>query len=254
MPELDPFDTRLEAGIHAYADRALTSVDAAATAERAMRRRRTGPLTWLGVTVPVPVSILIVLALLLLALALSFGAGAPWSHQGSVLPITLASPTAAAPAATPPATPAPTATTDPATDGQGDEVLAGTMTLVLATPYSETRAGAVTRLRDGVITTAAQMSDPRVSGTGTWQVSADVYSTTGPRWGAYRLVNTGGAWDGTCSGSIGAGSTGEGAAWYCWLTGSGDYDGYSYHLSATSSDPGSADVRGVIVPASPPVP
>ena len=40
MPELEPFDARIEAAVHAFADRALTSVDAAATAERAMRPRQ----------------------------------------------------------------------------------------------------------------------------------------------------------------------------------------------------------------------
>ena len=33
MPELEPFDARIEAAVHAFADRVQTSVDAAATAE-----------------------------------------------------------------------------------------------------------------------------------------------------------------------------------------------------------------------------
>jgi len=65
MPELDPFDARLEAAVHRFADRAQTSVDAAATAERAMRSRHRGRFRWLRVAVPVPVSILVVLALLM---------------------------------------------------------------------------------------------------------------------------------------------------------------------------------------------
>ena len=36
MPELDPFDARLRAGVRSFADRALTSVDAAATADAAL--------------------------------------------------------------------------------------------------------------------------------------------------------------------------------------------------------------------------
>ncbi len=116
----------------------------------------------------------------------------------------------------------------------------------------ETRAGATTQLRDGVITVTTRMSDPRVSGTGTWRVSADLYPTTGPRWGTYRLENAAGAWDGTCSGA--AWDTGSGGAWSCRLTGSGAYDGYSYLFSATTSDQGIDDVRGVIVPGPLPSP
>ena len=247
MPELDRFDARLEAAVHAFADRAQTGVDAVGMAERTMRRRRMGWSSWLGVVVPVPVSVLVILALLVLALALSLGAGVGRDHQALVLPVPSASPTPAAAAANSPS-PSP----DAATDGKGDEVVSGTVTLVLTTPYSETRVGDVTRLQNGGITTTALMSDPRVSGTGTWRVNADSYSTTGPRWGKYRLENGGGAWDGTCSGSAGIGSSGDGAAWSCWLTGSGAYNGYSYYLSATSSGSGTIDVRGVIVPAPPP--
>ena len=48
MPELDPFDARLTAAVHAFADRAATDVDAAAMAERAVGRRRAGAFAWLG--------------------------------------------------------------------------------------------------------------------------------------------------------------------------------------------------------------
>jgi hypothetical protein len=243
MPELDPFDARLGAAVHGFADRAQTSVDAAATAERAMRQRRRGRLAWLGAAVPVPVSILVILALLVLALVASLGIGAPRRGQDAALPVVVDSPGAAS---IPPATP------DPASDGQGDEVVTGKLTLALTTPYTDTRAGEVTQLRDGVITTTAQMSDPRVSGTGTWNVSADLSPAVGPRWGTYRLENAAGAWDGTCSGA--ASDAGGGGAWSCRLTGSGAYDGYSYLFSATPSESGTGDVRGVIVPGPPPSP
>jgi hypothetical protein len=243
MPELDPFDTRLGAAVHGFADRALTSVDAAATAERAMRSRPRGRFAWLGAAVPVPVSILVVLALLVLALVASLGIGAPRRGQDAALPVVVVSPGAAS---LPPATP------DPASDGQGDEVVGGGATLTLTTPYAESRAGATTQLRDGVITVTTRMSDPRVSGTGTWRVSADLHPTTGPRWGTYRLENAAGAWDGTCSGA--ASDAGSGGAWSCRLTGSGAYDGYSYLFSATPSESGTDDVRGVIVPGLPPSP
>ena len=243
MPELDHFDARLEAAVHAFADRAQTSVDAAATAERAMRQRHRGRLAWLGIAVPVPVSILVVLVLLVLALVASLGIGGPRRGQDAALPIVAVSPGAASP---------PAATPDLASDGKGDEVVAGTLTLALTTPYTETRDGDVTRFRDGVITVTARMSDPRVSGTGTWRVSADLHPSVGPRWGAYRLENAAGAWDGTCSGA--AWDPGSGGAWSCRLTGSGAYDDYSYLFSATPSDPDLDDVRGVIVPGPLPSP
>jgi hypothetical protein len=242
MPELDPFDARLEAAVHGFADRAQTSVDAAAVAERAMRRRHHGRLAWLGVAVPVPVSILLVLGLLVLALVASLGVGAPRRGQDASLLMVVASPGVASPAA--PTSP------DPASDGQADEVVTGVATLALTTPYTESLAGATTRLRDGVITVSTRMSDPRVSGTGTWRVSSDLSPAIGPRWGAYRLDNADGAWVGTCSGA--AWDTGEGGAWSCRLAGSGAYDGFSYLFSATSNGAGIDDVRGVIVPGPPP--
>ena len=245
MPELTPFDARLGAGVHAFADRAQTSVDAAAMAELAMRPRRRGRLAWLAIAVPVPVSILVVLALLVLALVASLGIGAPKRGQDAALPVVAASPGAASLGAA-------TASPDPGTDGRGDEIVAGTAMLALTTPYTESSVGATSRLRDGVITVTARMSDPRVSGTGTWRVNADLHPTTGPRWGAYRLENEDGAWDGTCSGA--AWDTGISGAWSCRLTGSGAYDDYSYLFSATTSESGGDDVRGVIVPGPLPSP
>jgi hypothetical protein len=243
MPELEPFGARLEAAVHGFADRAQTSVDAAATAEWAMHHRHRGRLAWLGIAVPIPISILVVMVLLVLALAASLGVGAPKLGQDAALPIVGVSP--AATSAAPP-------TTDPALDGEGDEVVSGTLTLALTTPYTETRAGDVTRLRDGVITVTARMSDPRVSGTGTWRVSADLSPATGPRWGPYRLDNADGAWVGTCSGA--AWDAGDGGAWSCRLAGGGAYDGYSYLFSATTNESGTDDVRGVIYPGQPPSP
>lgn len=245
MPELEPFDARLGTAVHAFADRAQTSVDAAAVAQHAMRHRRAGRLGWLAVPVPVPVSILVILVLLVPALALSLGFGVARDRGGAVLPVQTASPTPAAPTV---ATHAPQAIA--ASDGRGDDIVTGTVTLVLAVPYTESRAGDVTRLRDGEITVTIHASDARITGTGTWLANADLYSAAGPQWGTLRLENAGGAWDGTCSGSAWDG--GDSAAWSCWLTGSGAYDGYSHYFSATWNRPGAGDVRGVTVPASPP--
>lgn len=250
MPELDPFDSRLEAAVHAFADGAQTRVDAAATAERTIRRGRAGRLSWLGYAVPVPVSILVVLLLLVLTLAVSLGIGAAWHRQSSVVPVAIASATPAAVA--PSASASPSVAPMAATDGEGDDVVAGTETLVVTVPFLETTPGDVARSRDGVITTTAAMNDPRVSGTGTWQVSADLSDGVGPAWGTYRLEGADGAWEGTCTGGLW--DAADGGARTCWLVGGGDYAGYSYHLAVTWSGQGPGDVRGVIVPGLPPAP
>lgn len=239
MPELDPFDARLEHAVHAFADRAQTSVDAAAVAGRAIGRRRTGVWAVLGHSVPVAVSVLVLSALLLAILAWSLQAGAPWDGRNSAVPPTTATPTIAAVTPTPGHSP----------DGQGDEVVEGTESIVLTTQYTEKQVGAVQQLRGGVVTTTAVMNDPRASGTGTWRVSVDAYTAVGPDWGTYRLENAEGAWEGTCSG--GTWGAGDGAMRTCWLTGSGAFVGYSYFLYATWASPGPGRVQGVIYPGSP---
>ncbi len=247
MPELDPFDARLEHAVRAFADAAHTRVDAAATAERAIRRGRAGGLSWLGYAVPVPVSILIVLALLLLALVLSLGIGSPRRQEGVVPPVAIASVTPAPPASPASLPPSPV----PSPDGEGDEIVAGTESLAFPADWASTATGDAVRLRDAVITTTASTDDPRVRGTGTWQANADLRSGTGPVWGAFRLAGPAGTWEGTCTGSLWAG--GAGGARNCWLAGSGDYDGYTCYLSVTWSDQGGG-VRGVIYPGLPPAP
>jgi len=246
MPEPDPFDARVRAAVHGFADQAQTSVDAAATAAEAIRRGQAGRHTWLGHTVPVPISILIVLVLLVPAVAVSIGVGAAWYQQGRVLPVAVPSPT---PSLTP--TPSPLPSPLPSPDGEGDEAVAGAEVVTVSTSPAETVVGDVTRQRDGVVATRASMNDFRVDGNGTWQFSADLRSGTGPAWGPYQLETTAGAWEGTCTGSLWA--DGAGGTRSCWLVGSGDYDGYTYYVSATWSDK-RGDVRGVIYPGSPPAP
>lgn len=256
MPELDAldprdtgaaFDDRLRAAVRGFADAAQTDVDAVVVAERAIRHRRTGPFAWLGEAVPVPVPVLVVLGLLILVLVMTLGIGASREPRGSTLPVAIASPSPAAPTVKPSPAPSPL----PPPDGEGDEAVAGTESVTRTTLPVETVVGDITRQRDGVITTRASMNDVRVDGNGVWQLSADLRSGTGPAWGPYRLESIGGAWEGSCTGSLWA--DGAGGARNCWLAGSGDYDGYTYYLSATWSDTG-GDVRGVIYPGSPPAP
>jgi hypothetical protein len=247
MAELDPLDARLTAAVRAIADRAQTSVDATATAERAMRHRRVGPPTWLGYAVPVPVAILVLLLVLVMALAITLGAGAGRDQRGILPPAPDTTPVTAArsPDSSPLASP------DPAVDGTGDEVVWGTDdgAAVATTDLTVTTAGGVTKVRGATYVSMTTMSDPRVSGTGTWSLNDDDHGTTGPAWGAYRLENAGGAWAGTCSGGV----TGDGFVRSCWLTGSGGYDGFFYYLTETLAQ-GVGDVRGVITPGPPGTP
>jgi len=247
MAELDPLDTRLSTAVRAFADRAQTSVDAADVAERAKGLRPAGRLAWLGTAVAVPVSLLILLALLVLALALTLGVGAGRGNPGFLAPI---APTAPA-TATQAALATPSASPDPASDGIGDEVVTGTdRGPSLAGPApSFTVVRGVTQVRDVPYENTATMSDPRVSGTGTWILNYDDHGTTGPAWGAYRLENAGGTWEGSCSGGL----TQDGLARSCWLTGKGAYDGYFYYLTETLEQ-GAGDIRGVITPGPPGTP
>jgi hypothetical protein len=134
----------------------------------------------------------------------------------------------------------------PTPDGVGDEAVAGTETV--SGPVSWLPSG----LQVGTITTRASMNDPRATGAGTWQVSAELRSGVGPAWGAYRLTSAGGAWEGSCTGALWAG--GAAGTRGCWLVGSGAYEGYTYQLDATWSDDGTGDVSGVIYPGTPPAP
>ena len=46
----------------------------------------------------------------------------------------------------------------------------------------------------------------------------------------------------------------KGIAWSCWLTGSGDYDGYTYYKQTQHGDDGQSylEVVGVVYPGEPP--
>jgi hypothetical protein len=241
MPELDPFDARLTAAVHAFADRAVTGVDAVAMAERSVGRRRTGAFAWLSSPLPVPAGLLLTLILLLGLLAWSVGVGAPWDQRTSV-----------APAPVPTATPVPNPTPVPSTSGQGDQRVVGTATLVVTTQPTRTLSGDVTRERAGVATISAVMNDRRVTGTGTFTFSRDVYTNVAAEWGAFHLANDQGTWDGTCRGQSIDGGTAATLA--CWLVGGGTYDGYSYYLQLTWTLQSVGDLEGLIYPGSPPQP
>jgi hypothetical protein len=241
MPELDPFDARLTAAVHAYADRAETGVDATAVAARAVGRRRTGAFAWLWSPLPVPAGVLLTLALLLALLAWTIQVGAPWDRRTSIIP-------PPAPTATPTAAPTstPARTTTP-TDGKGNEAVTGTERVSVVTYGTSARVGETTQMRGVVATTVDTMNDARVTGTGTVNGENDSYGSVGPQWGTYRLENTDGAWEGTWTGALwGDGLASEVAA---WLVGTGAYKGYTYYMHARGTN-----VDGVIFMGSPPAP
>jgi len=249
MPELDPFETRLTAAVHAFADRAQTGVDATAVAARSVGRRRTGAFAWLWSPLPVPAGVLLTLALLLALLAWTVQVGAPWDRHTSLVP-------PAAPSASPVVTPttAPTLTPRPTpappTDGQGDEVVSGTETVSVASYGTSALVGSTTQTRGVVATTVDTMNDPRVTGTGTIHGANDSYGSVGPQWGTYRLENAGGAWEGSWTGALW--SSGNVSQVTAWLVGSGAYEGFTYYLYARGTNPMRVD--GVIFRGSPPAP
>jgi hypothetical protein len=97
------------------------------------------------------------------------------------------------------------------------------------------------------------MDDPRVSGTGTYQLSAGASGSLGFASGTLRLVTADGAWAGTCTGSVWDGPSA--GALSCWLQGSGPYAGMTYYLNHRLRG-GSApdDLLGTILPGEPPSP
>ncbi len=247
MPELDPFEARLAAAVHAFADRAETSVDAMAVADRAIgSRRHRGRLGLIWASVPVPIAVLITLGLLVGLLAWSVTVGGPHRDPRSIV-------VAPTPTATAAATAMAAATTTPAptTDGEGDEYVTGSATVQLTRAYDRTAVGDTNQLRGGVMTFEVSMNDPRVSGIATFPFSADLYPNgVGPDWGSFRLENAEGAWDGTCRGVGWRG--GEYGAMACWLAGSEAFAGYTYYFQAVATQVYWFKVDGLIYPGSPP--
>jgi hypothetical protein len=154
------------------------------------------------------------------------------------------------PASPPPASPTPTPM--PTTDGQGDEVVRGVETLAgLVKNYTITKVGDVEQYRGGEVVLTDKMNDPRVDGTVTFTFSVDVYDAAASEWGKMKVENKNGSWEGPCTGATWKG--GEGIAWSCWLTGSGDYVGYTYYKQTQMETTDIyAEVIGVVYPGEPP--
>jgi hypothetical protein len=117
----------------------------------------------------------------------------------------------------------------------------GTSTLVGEAKAGEsTFEGGVLRVRDNVLVTVEDSSDPRVKGRATITVNYDAYpdelgmvGASQVRYGQMRLQNDEGAWSGHFTGSLANG----GFAQTYWLEGEDAYEGLSYVVTAGGNGP-----------------
>jgi len=238
MSELDGFERNLSAAVRKFADRADTRVDPMAVAQQAIGPRRFASLTWFGRRLPVTAALLLLLALLVALLAWTLQAGGRPDSRLSVVPATAATASAST-------SPSPRASTD----GIGEEYSNGSGSFVIVDPGSSTIVGNATQVRGYIASSTDTMSDPRVTGSGTLQLSIDEYGSVGTEWGTYRLENARGAWEGPVAGVARDG--GEASTVSGWLAGSGSYEGYTYYIRVRSSGL-QTELSGVIYPGSPP--
>lgn len=252
MPELDPFDARLEHAAHAFADRAQTSVDAVAVAGRAIGHRQTGVASLLSRAVPVPVPLLAVAALVLAFAGWSLSGGGPFPVHIWLGPV--ATPTAS-PTPTPTPTPSPTPTVAPTAPA----LVTGTGSSTGRSPGAATPGeGGIAHWQGIVIDVVTTTDDPRVNGTGTFRLSSDASGQLGFTWGTFRLDAAGGSWEGTCTGAMWEGLTPfydglAGANQSCWLQGTGSHAGMTFYLSYRFAGVSGPDaLLGTIAPAEPP--
>lgn len=241
MPELDPFELRIQAGIRAFADRADTRVDAVAVARGAVGRRPVWTVGWAGMRRPVPVLIAVV-ACLSLVLAGTVLVGA---LRDDLAPL----PPSPSTQASPSATPVPTATPDRVPDGIGPEFATGTATFSIADPGTTGQVGETTQVRGFVATAELAMDDDRVAGTGTLRASVDSSGGVGREWGTYRLEGADGAWEGPVSGAAWTG--GDASDLSGFLAGSGAYEGWTFYIHIRSLA-FALQVEGIIFPGVPP--
>jgi hypothetical protein len=124
--------------------------------------------------------------------------------------------------------------------------------------------------RGGVTVQMEEWSDPRGSGMVTipWNTDVDPKTGQGIMWGTNLFENDGGTWEGPCSGivyrppdqtagtSVGVlGGPGAFLDVTCWLTGTGDYAGYTFFIQEDgfqNSGP-TRVIHGVIYKGQPPV-
>lgn len=236
MPELDPFEMRLAAAVHALADRADTRVDAAAVARETIGRRPFWSIARSWLQVPLPAAVLLILALALVAGTAFVGGLRDRPSLFAPLPTPTSEVTVA---------PSPTG------DVTGFSSVTGTGTFSIVSPGTTAEVGDGTQVRGYVATGTVVMDDPRVTGTGTLRLSLDTHGSVGTEWGTYRLETADGAWEGPLAG--GSWNDGDASDVAGYLVGSGDYEGYSLYIDVRSSG-FAMELEGIIFPGSPPGP
>ena len=238
MPELDPFEMRLAAAVHALADRADTRVDAAAVARETIGRRPFWSAAWSWLQVPLPAAVLLILALTLALVAGTAFVGGLRDRPSLFAPL---------PTPTSEVTVAPS----PTGDVTGSSSVTGTGTFSIVSPGTTAEVGGGTQIRGFVATGTVVMDDPRVTGTVTLRLSLDTHGSVGTEWGTYRLETADGAWEGTLAG--GSWNDGDASDVAGYLVGSGDFEGYSFYVDIRSSG-FAMELEGIIFPGPPPGP
>jgi hypothetical protein len=238
MPELDPFEIRVAAAVHAIADRADTRVDAAAVARETVGQRPVWSVARSWLQVPLPAGMLLVLALTLAVLTGVAVVGALWDRPSLLAPL---------PSPTTEVTIAPR----PAGGGRAFAYVTGTGTFSIVSPGTTVEVGDGTQIRGYVATSAVVATDPRATGTGTLQLDLDTHGRVGSEWGTYRLEAAEGAWEGALAG--GTWSDGSVSDVTGFLVGSGDYEGSTFYVDIRSSGL-ALELEGIIFPGPPPGP
>lgn len=247
MPELDAFDARIDAAVRAFADRALTSVDAASVAASAVGHRRTGPWAILNRSVPIPVPLLAGALLLVAFLGWSVSGGGPFPVHVWLGPA--ATPTQA-PTPSPSPTPLPTPTVAP--DAPAYVTGTGSSTVQSAGTTAPDDQG-IAHTQGVVIAVVVTMGDPRAAGAGTYDLDIDASGSLGFAAGTLRLDTGDGSWSGPCTGSTRDGLTAGDLS--CWLKGGGTNLGLTYYLNHRFGGGPEPDAfQGVILANPPPSP
>lgn len=238
MPELDHFEMRIAAAVHAFADGADTRVDPMTVATETIGRRGRPSYVWRWTPLQVSAPILVLLALLLALLAWSLQVGAPRDGRTAVVP------EPSTPAAS---TVTPAASINPARG----EAVSGAGTISIVTRGTTVQVGEITQVRGFVATSIDVMGDPRASGTGTLRLSIDTHGQVGTEWGTYRLETADGAWQGSVTGGATNSGNADAIDVAGYLVGSGAYAGSTYYIHVRSSNL-TSEVEGIIYPGSPP--
>lgn len=138
-------------------------------------------------------------------------------------------------------------------DGRGSGAVQTTGTSTLAgevMPGDQSFVDGVLSVRDNVLVTVEDTSDPRTSGRATITVNSDTYlptdATASPmqiRYGQMLIENDEGTWAGTFMGRLSHGAFTQ----TYWLRGEGAYEGLSYVVTAGGMGP-VWESQGVIYP------